>query len=101
MTSVLLLVSLTTLYAGTSAVLGRMPDKPLYKRLLVTSVVLLSIALSFAVYPSDPRDWELGKLVLYLAEPRFEVFAILGNVLTGGLMFGAFVGGIYWVNRSR
>ena len=65
------------------------------------ALVFFSIALAFIIYPSDPRQWDVGNLVLYLAEPRFEVLAILGNVITGGLMFGAFVGGIYWANRGR
>lgn len=101
MTSVLLLVTLITLYAGTTAVLRRMPQNLLHKRLLVALVIFSSVALTFAVYPSNPKEWTMDHFVLYLAEPSFEVLAVLGNVLTGGLMFGAFVGGIYWANRSR
>ena len=101
MTSALLLVTLITLYAGTTAVLEQMPQRPLYKRLVVAGVIFVGLALTFAVYPSDPREWDVGRFVLYLAEPRFEVLAILGNIITGSLMFGVFVWGIYWANRSR
>lgn len=101
MTSALLLVSLITLYAGTGAVLRRMPVVSPYKKPLVAAAIVFAVALTFVVYPSDPRTWDGERFVLYLAEPRFEVLAILGNLLTGGFMFGAFVLGIYWSNRSR
>jgi len=101
MTSALLLVSLIVLYIGTAAVLRQMPQNSVYRGFVVAGVIFTALALTFAVYPSDPRSWDIGRFVLYLAEPRFEILAILGNIITGSLMFAVFVGGIYWANRSR
>lgn len=48
---------------------------------------LTVLAVTFALFPSDPRGWSLERLVLYLATPSLDPIRILGVVLIGAALF--------------
>lgn len=64
-------------------------------------VALSALAVTFAVYPSDPRNWSWAGFVLYLSVPRLEFLAIVGNLLAGSALFALATLGVYWANRKR
>lgn len=74
-------------------------ERPLVRRALVSGVVAFIIFLTLLLYPSEPETWTLDKYVLFLAEPRFDLLAILGSTVTGAIMVGLFFLGLYWANR--
>jgi predicted naringenin-chalcone synthase len=57
-----------------------------------------ALAVTFALYPSDPRGWHLSSTVLYLTWPKLELPYFLGN-LVGSALFSGMVAAIYWANR--
>jgi phosphoglycerol transferase MdoB-like AlkP superfamily enzyme len=101
MTSFWFLSLLVLMWVGTVRVLEALPDRALLRRLVVAAVIASVLVLTFLAYPSDPRVWTAAKSALFLAEPRFDLLAILGSTLTGSVLVGLWVVGIYWANRRR
>jgi signal transduction histidine kinase len=58
-----------------------------------------ALAVTLALYPSDPRGWSLASTVLYLTWPKLELPYFLGNLLIGSALFSGMVAAIYWANR--
>ena len=63
------------------------------------AAVVFVITMTLLLYPSSPKTWTLAKLVLFLAEPRLDLLAIVGSTLTGAVMVGLFFLGLLWANR--
>ena len=68
---------------------------------LVTVAVAGTLALTFALYPSDPRAWTWAGFVLYMHDARFELLRVLGKTLTGAALFATVTLGVYWANGRR
>ena len=67
---------------------------------LAVLTALTVLALTFALFPSDPRDWSLEQLVLYLATPSLEPIRILGVALIGAGLFSLVVFSL-WTASGR
>ena len=68
---------------------------------LVTVAAVCALALTFALYPSDPRAWTWAGFVLYMHDARFELLRVVGKTLTGAALFTPVVLGVYWANGRR
>ena len=100
MTSLWFFLFLILFWVGTVRILERL-EHVLLRRAVVATAVIVVLIVTFLIYPSDPRTWTAANTVLFLAEPRFDLLALLGSMLTGSLMVGLWVVGIYWANRQR
>ncbi len=69
------------------------------RTLLGVLLLVLALAATLVLYPSDPREWSLGRTVLYLTWPKLDLLYFLGNLLLGSLLFGLFLLGIYRARR--
>ena len=99
MKSLLFLTTLTLLAYTVYTVRGWLT--PREHGLLVTVAVVCTLALTFLLYPSDPRAWTLAGFVLYMNDVRFELLRVVGKTLTGAALFTPAVLGIYWANERR
>ena len=62
---------------------------------LIGGLVVLA---AFIAFPSDPRTWSLGNMVLYLADYTLHPLRILGVLVLGGALF---YGAVYALYLSR
>ena len=69
--------------------------------MLVTVAAACALALTFALYPSDPRGWTWVGFVLYLSDARFELLRVIGKTLTGAALFAVATSGVYWANGRQ
>ena len=63
---------------------------------LLGGVVVLA---AFTAFPSNPAEWSLGNLVLYLAEHTLNPLRILGVLMLGGGLFYAVLHVLYLSRR--
>ena len=68
---------------------------------LVTVAVVGTLALTFVLYPSDPRAWSWAGFVLYMQDARFELLRVIGKTLTGAALFAVATLGVYWANGRK
>ena len=69
--------------------------------MFVTVATVCALALTFALYPSDPRAWTWSGFVLYMHDARFELLRVVGKILTGAALFAAVTSGVYWANGRK
>jgi formate/nitrite transporter FocA (FNT family) len=68
--------------------------------ILVTVVACVAVVMTFIAYPSEPQQWHVSNLVIFMVDEVFNIFAILGNILTGAVLF-ALVSSSLYLFRKR
>lgn len=63
---------------------------------ILGGVVVLAV---FIAFPSNPAEWSLGNVVLFLAKHTLNPLRILGVLLLGGAIFYAAVWALYLQRR--
>ena len=58
----------------------------------------LVVLAAFVAFPSNPAEWSLGNVVLFLAEHTLNPLRVLGVSLLGG---GIFYGAVHMLYLSR
>lgn len=59
----------------------------------------LVVLAAFIAFPSNPAEWSLGNVVLYLAEHTVNPLRILGVLMLGGAVFYSAVWALYLSRR--
>ncbi len=54
---------------------------------------------AFVAFPSNPAEWSLGNVVLFLAEHTLNPLRILGILILGGAIFYSAVWALYLQRR--
>jgi formate/nitrite transporter FocA (FNT family) len=88
---------LALLYAMVVAYV-RMPSASA-RLVLVSVVTCVAVALTLIAYPSEPRQWHVSNLVVFMVDEVFHIFAIIGNILTGALLFALVSSCLYLLRR--
>ncbi len=88
--------ALVTLQTQEDLDLPQLPNLSL--RFLVALGGLVVLA-AFIAFPSNPAEWSLGNVVLFLAEHTVNPLRILGVLLLGGGIFYSAVWALYLQRR--
>jgi multisubunit Na+/H+ antiporter MnhB subunit len=78
-TLIILLYGMVVAYARLSSRVARI--------VLVAVVAVVAVGMTLIAYPSQPQQWHVSNLVIFMVDEVFNIFAILGNILTGGVLF--------------